>query len=437
MEQTDPIKSKGNSTLPTKDVQQKHVRVGVGVLVKDPLRQSAIFAGLRKGSHGAGTLALPGGHLEMFESWNATAIREVKEETDLDLDPESCSFAHVTNDPMKDERKHYVTVFVTATCKENSSIPKNMEPHKCAGWKSYTWEELKTIQAKREPELFGPLRRLLEDEPEFVQNFLRMKVPLHDTPTSDKIQSCLGLINRLRHESFNIITEAKLATHPYVLAAEEGVLTTEQKRAFAREQFAIQKSDAISFAYLAGHRGFVPTSLSFVKVPPAKPQVKFPKQDGVEDLFQFLLDGEILAAPLLLDYAEFLGMGKEEGTRGESARKLSSLAQAYASYWARLALSNHRAAAAAASAVNFPAWAKMCKRLADATYKLDKDKRSEEELDNGLAFLLFFAKPIDNLDHMAAAVMAQEEHLCYNEMAKHVQLLQEYEVLFWDACCLD
>ena len=37
-----------------------HVRVGVGVVVKDPNNPHHIFCGIRKGSHGAGTLALPG-----------------------------------------------------------------------------------------------------------------------------------------------------------------------------------------------------------------------------------------------------------------------------------------------------------------------------------------------------------------------------------------
>jgi hypothetical protein len=36
------------------------VRVGVGVLVKDPHDTTKVFCGIRKGSHGAGKLALPG-----------------------------------------------------------------------------------------------------------------------------------------------------------------------------------------------------------------------------------------------------------------------------------------------------------------------------------------------------------------------------------------
>ena len=36
------------------------VRVGVGVLVKDPSDTTRVFCGIRKGSHGSGKLALPG-----------------------------------------------------------------------------------------------------------------------------------------------------------------------------------------------------------------------------------------------------------------------------------------------------------------------------------------------------------------------------------------
>jgi len=155
---------------PTKQ-KQTHVRVGVGVLVRDPTRPNAVFAGIRKGSHGAGSLALPGGHLEMYETWEDCAIREVKEEMDLDL--EMLSFGHVTNDIMICEEKHYVTVFMLASCKPDGiRIPQNMEPDKCEGWKSYSWRELKDIYDNGQPGLFGPLVKLIEEEPAKVVSFV-------------------------------------------------------------------------------------------------------------------------------------------------------------------------------------------------------------------------------------------------------------------------
>ncbi|EPQ26980.1 uncharacterized protein PFL1_05615 [Pseudozyma flocculosa PF-1] len=59
-------------------------RVGVGVLVLN--ERGRILLGKRTGSHGAGTLALPGGHLELHESFEDCAIREVLEETGIHLE---------------------------------------------------------------------------------------------------------------------------------------------------------------------------------------------------------------------------------------------------------------------------------------------------------------------------------------------------------------
>lgn len=59
-------------------------RVGVGVFVLNS--QGYILLGKRLGSHGSGTLALPGGHLELHESFEECAIREVLEETGIELD---------------------------------------------------------------------------------------------------------------------------------------------------------------------------------------------------------------------------------------------------------------------------------------------------------------------------------------------------------------
>lgn len=144
----------------------KHVRVGVGVLVKDSAN-SNVFCGIRKGSHGAGCLALPGGHLELYEEWSDCATREIEEEMGISI--HHVEFCHVTNDIMTDEGKHYVTIFCKAEC---NAPPKNMEPHKCEGWKSYSWQELKDIYSKNPSKLFGPLAKLVQEEPQSVLDFL-------------------------------------------------------------------------------------------------------------------------------------------------------------------------------------------------------------------------------------------------------------------------
>ena len=64
--------------------------------------------------------------------------------------------------------------------------------------------------------------------------------------------SGLEIIQKLREEPFNRETEKCLTSHPYLKAAEDGMLTLSQRQAFAREQYYIQLSDATSFASLAG-----------------------------------------------------------------------------------------------------------------------------------------------------------------------------------------
>ena len=56
-------------------------KVGVAVLLTCSEYPDAVLVGRRVGSHGAGTLALPGGHLQSGEEWDACGKREVEEET--------------------------------------------------------------------------------------------------------------------------------------------------------------------------------------------------------------------------------------------------------------------------------------------------------------------------------------------------------------------
>jgi 8-oxo-dGTP diphosphatase len=122
-------------------------RVGVGVIV---LRDGQVLLGKRKGSHGAGTWALPGGHLEFGESVEACAARETKEETGLQI--QVMGYGPYTNDVMPNENKHYVTVFVLARGEQGT--PEVREPEKCEGWSWFRWSELPS-------NLFLPLRNLI------------------------------------------------------------------------------------------------------------------------------------------------------------------------------------------------------------------------------------------------------------------------------------
>eukprot|EP00613_Pedinella_sp_CCMP2098_P074868 CAMPEP_0171933282 /NCGR_PEP_ID=MMETSP0993-20121228/31107_1 /TAXON_ID=483369 /ORGANISM="non described non described, Strain CCMP2098" /LENGTH=527 /DNA_ID=CAMNT_0012573747 /DNA_START=95 /DNA_END=1678 /DNA_ORIENTATION=+ len=252
----------------------------------------------------------------------------------------------------------------------------------------------------------------------------------------------LAMLQRLRQEPFNVRTEAALAAHPYLVAAEEGRLSLAQRRAFAGEQFSIQRSDAASFAALAGHPPFTPASLASAKAPPPVSSGSGGGGGGV-DLFQFLLEGEVYAAPLLLAHARSLGLSEA----GLVAHNATSGAQAYPSYWARLALARDRASGAAACAVNFPAWGALCARLGRALahmpeYQTRSRGSSIEQHGNDdappsnatspLAFVDFFGTPVVGLDAMAAAII-EAECASYDDLVTPVRLLQEYELSFWDA----
>ncbi|KAK5125970.1 hypothetical protein LTR85_011325 [Meristemomyces frigidus] len=142
--------------------------VGVGVFLFRPSHAPYRFClGMRKGSHGAGTYALPGGHLEHGESFEQCAAREVKEETGLDV--HDVRFFTATNSVFKDTGKHYVTIFMTAitNLEEDGSEPEAqlMEPDKCEGWKWQTFGELRKME-RADSSLFQPLVDLMEQRPD-------------------------------------------------------------------------------------------------------------------------------------------------------------------------------------------------------------------------------------------------------------------------------
>lgn len=127
----------------------KEVRVGVAVII---VRDDCILLGQRLGSHGAQTWATPGGHLEVGESIENCAKREVLEETGLVVN--SLQKLGFTNDIFEDEGKHYVTLFVGAGCEQGE--PQLLEPDKCAQWQWCNVNELP------EP-LFLPLTNLIHE----------------------------------------------------------------------------------------------------------------------------------------------------------------------------------------------------------------------------------------------------------------------------------
>jgi 8-oxo-dGTP diphosphatase len=131
-----------------KKEERMHPRIGVGVLVE---KEDKILLGLRKGSHGASTWALPGGHLEFGESVEECAQRELLEETGLKAI--SCTLGPWVENVMENGKKHYITLLVTVD--QFRGEVELREPDKCSGWEWFSWNALP------EP-LFAPLASFIQ-----------------------------------------------------------------------------------------------------------------------------------------------------------------------------------------------------------------------------------------------------------------------------------
>ncbi len=108
--------------------------VGIGVII---IKSNKILLLKRKGSHGEGTWAFIGGHLEHGETLEEGAKREVKEEAGITI--KNLKRAGFTEDFFKKEDKHYITLFVIA--EPDKGEAKNMEPDKSTEIKWFEWDK--------------------------------------------------------------------------------------------------------------------------------------------------------------------------------------------------------------------------------------------------------------------------------------------------------
>lgn len=115
----------------------QHPRVGIGVfLIKDGKR---ILLGRRKGAHGAGEYALPGGHLELDETFEECALRELAEEAGPDIKTKRVDFLCLTN-MRRYTPKHYADIGILVEWQ--SGEPRVMEPDKKESWQWYDLDNL-------------------------------------------------------------------------------------------------------------------------------------------------------------------------------------------------------------------------------------------------------------------------------------------------------
>ena len=110
-------------------------KIGTAVWIR---KDGKVLLGKRLGVNGPGYYGAAGGHLEMNESWEENARRETLEEAGIEII--NIQFITATNDINNEDGKHYVTLHLIADW--SAGEVENREPHKCAGWDWYVWEEL-------------------------------------------------------------------------------------------------------------------------------------------------------------------------------------------------------------------------------------------------------------------------------------------------------
>jgi 8-oxo-dGTP diphosphatase len=122
-------------------------RVGVALIIT---HDDHVLLVKRKGSHGEGTWSTPGGHLEFGESPEQCAIREAKEETNIDVT--GVRFRAITNDVFEAEGKHYITIWMEGQFATGVPVIHAADEVADIGW--FSWIALP------QP-LFLPLQNLL------------------------------------------------------------------------------------------------------------------------------------------------------------------------------------------------------------------------------------------------------------------------------------
>jgi 8-oxo-dGTP diphosphatase len=114
--------------------EKQRPKVGVGIMI---FKGSKVLLLRRKGSHGAGEYAFPGGHLEYMESFEECARRETKEEVGIEI--KNIRFQFLSN-VRKYAPKHYVHIGLVAEWESGQA--QSLEPDKV---EMVDWYELNQL----------------------------------------------------------------------------------------------------------------------------------------------------------------------------------------------------------------------------------------------------------------------------------------------------
>ena len=110
--------------------------VGVCVLLIDKFTNKIYFA-VRKGEYENNKYCVPGGMVEKNEDYVSALIREVKEETGINLKFGKIKYVAIAkHNGGKSNYTMWFKYFLDA-----NEIPKNLEPHKHGEWTLYSRED--------------------------------------------------------------------------------------------------------------------------------------------------------------------------------------------------------------------------------------------------------------------------------------------------------
>jgi 8-oxo-dGTP pyrophosphatase MutT (NUDIX family) len=93
-------------------------------------------------NHNGGYWVLPAGHIEQGETAAEAAIREAKEELDIDILPEDVEFAHIVNNIASMEEGFDFFFIIN----KFSGKARNCEGDKCAEMRYFSFDELKELK---------------------------------------------------------------------------------------------------------------------------------------------------------------------------------------------------------------------------------------------------------------------------------------------------
>ena len=101
------------------------------------MKEGKVLLGKRRGAHGEGQYAWPGGHMEYMESFEQCAKREVMEEAGIEI--QNVRFLRVMN-LVQYAPKHYVDIGLM--CEWKSGEVRVCEPDRCESWAWYDIDDL-------------------------------------------------------------------------------------------------------------------------------------------------------------------------------------------------------------------------------------------------------------------------------------------------------